>query len=124
MPARRSRAGRRKGTPTAIGSVMGQLLEELGLDTARAAYELAQRWEEAVGADIARHCQPIGIRQGVLEATVDSSVWAQQLQLRRREILSSLQRVLGDEAPTDLRFRVGSLGPGAGAHGSALGSPR
>ena len=99
----------RKKNPVPIARVMGRLLDELGLDDARAVFELAQRWEEAVGTDIARHCKPVGVRQGVLETTVDSSVWAQQLQLRRPEILAKLRETLGEDAPKDLRFRVGRV---------------
>ena len=82
-------------------------------DVAKLLYKKAekasrgQRWEEAVGQEIADHCIPISLRGGVLEARVESSVWSQQLQPRRPEILAGLRRVFGDEAPTDVRFRVG-----------------
>ena len=83
-------------------------LEDLGLDGTVRILRVAEVWEEAVGSEIARHCQPTRLRDGTLEATVDSSVWCQQLQLRAPEILAALRRVLGDEAPTDLWLRVGS----------------
>jgi predicted nucleic acid-binding Zn ribbon protein len=47
------------------------------------------------------------MRGEVLEATVDSSVWCQQLKLRTPEILAALRRELGDAAPADLRLRIG-----------------
>ena len=53
------------------------------------------------------HCRPSALRGAVLEATVDSSVWCQELQLQRREILAALRRELGDAAPSDLRLFVG-----------------
>ena len=68
---------------------------------------IAACWEEAVGPEIAGHCQPSALRGGVLEISVDSSVWSQHLQMRRDQILEGLRRVLGDDAPADLRFRVG-----------------
>ena len=43
----------------------------------------------------------------VLEVTVDSSVWCQQLQMRRPELLASLREALGADAPRDLWLRVG-----------------
>ena len=64
-------------------------------------------WEEAVGPEIASHCQPSALRGAVLEVTVDSSVWSQHLQMRRDEILEGLRDALGADAPADLRFRVG-----------------
>jgi len=68
---------------------------------------IAACWEQAVGAEIAAHCRPSALRGGVLEVTVDSSVWCQQLQMRRDEILGGLRSALGADAPADLRFRVG-----------------
>jgi predicted nucleic acid-binding Zn ribbon protein len=107
MSARRS--GRRKSEPTEIGSMMDKVLSDLGLDAAAASFRIGQRWEAAVGPDIARHCQPVGMRGSVLEVNVDTSVWCQQLQLRRTKILAALKSELGTDAPGDLRFRVGYI---------------
>jgi predicted nucleic acid-binding Zn ribbon protein len=100
-------ARRRRSQPKAVGTLLGGVLDDLGLEAAAQAFRLGERWEEAVGPEVARHCQPVGIRGGVLEACVDSSVWCQQLQLRHEEILADLRRVLGDDAPRELRLRVG-----------------
>jgi predicted nucleic acid-binding Zn ribbon protein len=43
----------------------------------------------------------------VLEVRVDSSVWGQQLQVRSAEIVAALRELLGEAAPTELRFRLG-----------------
>jgi predicted nucleic acid-binding Zn ribbon protein len=64
-------------------------------------------WEEAVGMEVADHCEPSALRGEVLEVRVDSSVWSQHLQMRREEILDALRAALGADAPGDLRFRVG-----------------
>lgn len=99
------RRGRREPRP--VGALVEGVLGDLGLGAATAVLRIAERWEEVVGVEIARHCQPTALRGTVLEATVDSSVWCQQLQLRRPEILAGLARALGEAAPTDLRLRVG-----------------
>lgn len=99
------RRGRRE--PRRVGDVVGAVLDDLGLEGASAVLRLAERWEAIVGPEIARHCQPERLVGSVLEASVDTSVWCQQLQLRRPELLAALRRELGEEAPTDLRLRVG-----------------
>ena len=101
------RGARRKSQPTAIGGVMERVLSDLGLEAAAQALRVGERWEEAVGAEVARHAHPAGMRGDVLEVEVDTPVWGQQLQLCRPEILASLRELLGEQAPTDLRFRVG-----------------
>lgn len=90
-----------------LGRIVPRVLSELGLTDTATLVRLAERWERAVGPEIAAHCRPHSLRGRRLEARVDSSVWCQELQLRRPEILEALRRELGDEAPTDLWLRVG-----------------
>jgi predicted nucleic acid-binding Zn ribbon protein len=91
----------------ALGSLIPAVLGELGFDATARVLRIAQRWEEALGPELAAHCRPQALRGDVLETAVDSSVWCQQLQLRTPEILAGLRRVLGDDAPSKLRLRVG-----------------
>ncbi|MBW2401946.1 MAG: DUF721 domain-containing protein, partial [Deltaproteobacteria bacterium] len=46
----------------------------------------------------------------VLEVTVETSVWCQQLQLRIPEILAGLRRSVGDDAPARVWLRVSKEG--------------
>lgn len=98
---------RRKRGPVTVGAMLPGILSDLGLHGAAHTAALAERWEEIVGPTIAAHCQPVLMQNGVLEAKVDSSVWCQQLQLQRGEILAALRAALGPNAPKDLRLRVG-----------------
>jgi predicted nucleic acid-binding Zn ribbon protein len=98
---------RRKREPVPVGSAIRRVLDELGHHGSSTSMRIAACWEEAVGSETASHCQPSALRGGVLEVTVDSSVWSQHLQMRREEILEGLRRELGSDAPEDLRFRVG-----------------
>jgi predicted nucleic acid-binding Zn ribbon protein len=91
----------------AIGSLVPKVLGDLGLGSAARVMRVAERWEEAVGPEIARHCRPTALRGSVLEVTVDSSVWCHQLRLRASEIVAALRRVLGEEAPSEVWLRVG-----------------
>ncbi len=97
---------RRKSQPEEISSLLPKVLHELGLDQTARVMRIASRWETTVGPEIARHCRPTAIRGEVLEASVDSSVWCQQLQFRTPEMLEALRRDFGDEAPGEIRLSV------------------
>ena len=97
---------RRKGPPQPIGELVNQVLTELGAGHTARAVRIAESWERAVGREIALHCRPVRLRGDVLEASVDSSVWCQQLQLRKPEILAALRRAVGEDAPSDLWLRL------------------
>ncbi len=100
-------AGRRKSELRTLGGVVGSVLEDLGLGEVARAARVVEHWALAVGPEVASHSRPEGLRQGVLEVSVDSSVWCQQLQMLRPKLLEALREALGEEAPEDLRFRVG-----------------
>ena len=106
------RSRKRKSQPRAMGNLVGGVLKDLGLGEVARAARVGERWLDAVGAEVAQHARPQGMRGEVREVEVDTSVWCQQLQLRRPELLAALREELGDEAPQDLRFRVGDTGAG------------
>ena len=98
----------RKSRPEPLGALVERVLKDIGAGESARVMRIAERWEDAVGAEIAAHCRPTALRGGVLDVTVDSSVWCQQLQLRGPEILEALRAALPAEAPpSELWFRVG-----------------
>lgn len=98
---------RAKHDPVRLGSDIGRVLDELGHRGVARSLEIARIWEETVGPELAEHSEPAGLTGGVLMVSVPSSPWAQQLQMRKGEILAALAAALGSEAPTEVRFRVG-----------------
>jgi len=97
----------RKSRPEPLGHVVARVLEDIGAGEGARVMRIAERWEAAVGAEIAAHCRPTALRGEVLETSVDSSVWCQQLQLRGPEILEALRAAMPEDAPSELWFRVG-----------------
>jgi len=107
--SRIARRGRRE--PRQLGELVDTVLGDLGLSGGAEIAAIAERWVSVVGPQAAAHVQPTVLRGGVLEAAVDSSVWCQQLVMRREELLAALRAELGEQAPTDLWFRVGKPRP-------------
>jgi predicted nucleic acid-binding Zn ribbon protein len=97
----------RKSRLEPLGSLVARVLEDMGAGASARVMRIAEHWEEAVGAGIAARCRPTALRGDVLEVTVESSVWCQQLQLRGPEIIEALRAALPAEAPSELWFRVG-----------------
>lgn len=99
----------RRGEPERLGALVPRVLSELGLEASARAFRLAERWSEAVGEEVARHSRPEALRGEVLEVRVGSSTWCQALVLRKPELLAALRATCGEDAPRDLRLRVGEL---------------
>jgi predicted nucleic acid-binding Zn ribbon protein len=99
-----------KKRPQALGELLERVLHDLGGGETARALRIAERWEEAMGPEVAAHSRPVALRQEVLEVAVDNSVWCQQLQLRSPEILAALRDRLGEDAPARIWLRVSPRG--------------
>jgi predicted nucleic acid-binding Zn ribbon protein len=83
------------------------VLRDLGLDPAARAIRVLEVWDAALGPELAPHCRPEGLRQGVLWARVPDSAWMQRIALAKPRILAALAEALGEPAASDLRLRIG-----------------
>jgi len=91
-----------------IGEAVRRELGRFG--TSGAMADLVGAWPEAVGETVARNAWPARLsRDGVLHVNADSSAWAFELQQLESEIAERLREILGEAAPSRLRFVPGRL---------------
>ncbi len=95
--------------PQGIADVVEALTTRLGWNSPLARSELLASWKEVVGAETADHSSPVGIEEGVLTVSCDSTAWATQLRLMRTQILTHIAQRYPDAGIQTLRFD----GPGA-----------
>jgi predicted nucleic acid-binding Zn ribbon protein len=67
-----------------------------------------QAWPEAVGPQIAAAAEPVADRDGTVVVRCQAAVWAQELDLMQDRIADRLREMLGELAPSGLKFEVGS----------------
>lgn len=104
---------RSRRKPLPIAEVLQDRLRALGWERRLQEMEIFNRWEEAVGPQIAGRASPVQIRQGRLTVAVESPVWAQQLSLLKRELLRNIAAVIGDGLVDELYFVSGRIEPPA-----------
>ena len=66
-------------------------------------------WKELVGQAGFQHSKPSTLRKKILTVRVDSSVWLQELVMKKRQILKGLKRALGKDRITEIHFRIGEF---------------
>jgi len=72
--------------------------------------DVVAAWPEVVGEAIAENAWPARIgRDGTLNVTTSSSVWAFELTKLEETICGRLRAELGERAPSKLRFALGRL---------------
>jgi len=91
------------------GSLRGAL-RGVGVPDAGALAEVTRAWPAAAGDAIARAAWPRRISSdGTLLVATTSATWAFELGLLAEEILGKLAAVVGEGAPTAIRFSPGEV---------------
>ena len=94
---------------TNISALIEQILINKGLDKKLQQYRAWTVWNEVVGPQIAKHAQPLRIRESILEVRVENPTWMQQLQLLKPKILKGLNERLGEETLQDIFWKRGKV---------------
>ncbi len=97
---------RDRGKITGIGSLLKSMVADRNWVAALNRHRLFEFWTEAVGREVAAHARPKVIRKQVLHVEVTDSVWMQQLHLQKGCLLEALNRRIGADGLTDIRFTL------------------
>jgi len=99
---------KRTRAPKSISDLLDSALGSFPLRKKAREYAAFPYWREIVGEEIAKVAVPVKIVRGrVLHVRVVDAVWAQELAMRKPEILDGIHR-LGKGAPVeDITFSIG-----------------
>lgn len=107
MSGGKRRRGRREGTSTliALGEILRRKAGNLGIEPAVHLVEIRQAWESIVGPALARESRVASFRGGVVVVAAAHPLVAQEIRMRRGEILSAVGSRVG-AAPTRLQVVI------------------
>lgn len=95
-----------------IGLIIDTLLSSYRKNTKGAVGKLdriANVWSSATGTAIAENTKPISVKGGLLLVNVTSSVWMQQLQYIKDDLIVRLNAALGVEDIDNIKFKIGKV---------------
>ena len=87
-----------------INTVLDNFLNNSGLSSGVNQQKAMEFWSEIVGDKIAENTEAVSVKHGVLFVKANSSTWSQELQLKKKEVLSKINKRIGKKTITDLRF--------------------
>ena len=87
-----------------VGRTIPTIVVVLQEETSEALIVLENDINEVVGETIAEHTEAVSVEHGVLFIRAESSTWSQELQLKKKEILSKINSKVGKQTIKDLRF--------------------
>ncbi|NET59658.1 MAG: DUF721 domain-containing protein [Symploca sp. SIO2E6] len=86
-----------------LNHILCKLEEQPEWEGLKQFQRLVNCWRQVVGATVAQQTQPYSISRDILYVATSSSVWAQELQFKRRFILKKLNAQLTIQL-VDIRF--------------------
>ena len=92
--------------PRRLADDLDTLVRRLGVPAGSASAGVFTRWEEAVGAGVARHAQPLSLRGTTLIVGVDGPAYATQLRMLTPQLLARLAELAGPGAVEAVEVRV------------------
>ncbi len=87
-----------------IKTVLNTYLFKSGLDAGVNQQQALRIWPTVVGKKIAEHTTAQDVEHGVLIVRTASPVWAQELHLKKKEVLFKINDSLGKKTIKDIRF--------------------
>jgi predicted nucleic acid-binding Zn ribbon protein len=112
-PAGRRVAGQRRSwsgpgpdvrDPQPLGRVARELAKKRGWSTHVAEGTVLGHWPAVVGQQIAEHATPVGLSDGVLSVTAESTAWATQLRVIQAQLLAKIAAAVGNGVVTSMKI--------------------
>jgi len=104
-----SRSKNEKRNFVPIGQVIRDILNRSRVETDASMIGVWDIWEKAVGPAIAGNTRPAAFKGDLLIVHATSSSWLQQLRFLKGDIISKVNRHLGQTKVKDIKFKIGPL---------------
>jgi predicted nucleic acid-binding Zn ribbon protein len=99
--------------PYKLGGMVSNLLKGLHLETKAKEQTCILAWDEVVGEHVAKVTQPDFVRDGVMFVVIKNSVWANELQFLKKDLISKLNGHAGSVVIKEIIFKVGRVSKGS-----------
>ena len=80
-------------------------LRKSGLNNGVEQQEALKIWCKVVGNKISKNTEPMSVKNGILEVKTTNSVWKQELQIQKTEIIKKLNKRLKKNIIKEIRFK-------------------
>lgn len=95
--------------PIQIGEIIGKVVQDFGRDADLGMIEVWKLWDNMFESPLSENTRPAAFRGKVLVVHVTSSAWIQELQFRKKDIISKINSTLGRDQVTEIKFKIGPV---------------
>ena len=91
--------------PQRLGRLAARLATDRGWSDRLAGGNVFAKWRTLVGGDIAEHTKPVALNEGELTVQAESTAWATQLRLLRRQIIKKIADGVGNDVVRKIKVQ-------------------
>ena len=95
----------KSSNPKPLHSVVGTVLQELGLSKKIKQYEVIEAWPTIVGRQIANVATAERIENGILFVHVTRAPWRNELVFLKKELIGKINETMHQKIVSDIIFR-------------------
>jgi len=103
-----SEPGVRQRGQASLGRLLDGVLANMDMGARFREHLALLAWPQIAGGVVSAHARAEAVRDGVLIVAADTSAWAQELQMRRQQLLSRVAAQVGEGVIRDIHFQTGS----------------
>ncbi len=107
-----------------MADALERVLDSLGAPPSDLLSTVFGRWEEVVGADVARHCRPVAVEGDRLVVVASDPVWASEVRWLADRVLERVNDLSATDRLTSVAVRVGSAAASSDSAPTIDGAPR
>ena len=96
---------KKKKNPRQLGSLISDVCRKIGMTEAYEEYKTLQIWNEVVGEAISKMTTVEKMKEGDLHVKVMNPSWRMELNFRKRDIVSKLNKAIGYEMVRTIIFK-------------------
>ena len=92
---------------TSMREIVQKLVNQFAIRNGFKKAWIEKHWAELVGREAEKHSRPHRVDHEVLFVNVDSSVWNQELFMRRRQLLEKINGSFSHVILNDVKYQIG-----------------
>ena len=92
--------------PIGLADALERVLGSLGAPPADLLSTVFHRWEEVVGADVARHCRPVAVESDRLVVVASDPSWASEVKWLAEQVLARVNELSSTDRLRSVVVRV------------------
>ncbi|MBF0395269.1 MAG: DUF721 domain-containing protein [Desulfobacterales bacterium] len=92
-----------------IGQIIHNILTNTTIKNAPVLVQIWEVWSNAVGKNISDNAKPAAFKGNTLLVYVSSSVWLNEIQFLKKDLIQKVNLSLGDNILEDIKFKIGPV---------------